>query len=148
MYITVTGLSNNHLITIFQDLSNSREVKEENNTVNLLVNHEHHNEAIGSTDHQFRKMIENSTIGIYRITPDGQILMANKTLYELMGFESFQQFSDRNLEHEGFEPGYQCDLFKRTLESKGEVKGLESVWKRRDGSWLEVRENARDEGGR
>jgi PAS domain S-box-containing protein len=92
---------------------------------------------------RFRSLYENATIGIYRTTPDGHILMANPALVSLLGYESFEGLSKRNLAAEGFEPEYPRLEFQKRIEREGEIHGFESAWKRKDGSIRYVRESAR-----
>jgi PAS domain S-box-containing protein len=108
-------------------------------------------EDLRESEERFRSLYENSTIGLYRTTADGKIVMANPALVHLLGFSSFKELSQRNLEEEGFEPSYSRLEFKKSIEEKGEIVGLEAAWKRRNGKILHVRESAkvyRDEKGR
>src|SRR5262249_30376634 len=100
-------------------------------------------DALVESEERFRSLFENATVGLYRTTPDGQILMANPVLLGMLGYESFEELNRRNLEEEGFEPGYSRSAFRKLLESEGIVHGLEAGWTRRDGSMLFVRESAR-----
>ena len=95
------------------------------------------------SEERFRTLFENSTIGLYRTTPDGRILLSNPALLKMIGYESFEELAARNLEEEGFEPDYARREFIRRIERDGEVIGLESAWTRKDGSVVPVRENAR-----
>jgi PAS domain S-box-containing protein/putative nucleotidyltransferase with HDIG domain len=99
--------------------------------------------ALRESEQRFRSLYENSTIGIYRTTPDGRILLANPTLVELWGYSSFEELATRNLEEEGFEPSYDRAQFLETIERDGQVKGLESGWERKDGTQFYIRESAR-----
>jgi PAS domain S-box-containing protein len=100
-------------------------------------------EALAESEERFRSLAENATVGIYRTTPDGRILMANPTLVRLLGFDSFEELASRNLELEGFATGYPRSAFRQQVEREGELKGFESAWERRDGTVLFVRESAR-----
>jgi PAS domain S-box-containing protein len=91
----------------------------------------------------YRHLFDNAPIGIYRTTPDGQILMANPQLITMLGYNSLDELLARDLEKDGFEPNYPRKRFKQMLQQNGEVKGLEYVWTRRDGSIVHIRENAR-----
>ncbi|MDY7042171.1 MAG: PAS domain S-box protein, partial [Chloroflexota bacterium] len=107
-------------------------------------------EALREAEERFRNIFENAVIGIYRTTPDGQILLANPALVQMMGYDSFEELTQRNLEDGGFEPEYPRSVFKQLLKEEGLVIGLESAWVRQDGSVLFVRESAkaiRDEDG-
>ncbi len=102
-------------------------------------------------DERYRELFTGSPIGIYRTTPDGRTLAANPALVKLLGYESLDDLTRRNLESEGFEPSYPRSEFKTAMERDGRVMGLESAWRRRDGSIVHLRENAtavRDESGR
>lgn len=95
------------------------------------------------SEERFRSLYESSSLGLYRTTPEGKILMANPALLNMLGFSSLEELSRRSLEKEGFAPGFSREEFLRKVEEKGEVKGLESAWLRKDGSILFVRESAR-----
>jgi PAS domain S-box-containing protein len=99
--------------------------------------------ALRESEERFRSLFENATVGIYRTTPEGRILMANKTLVRMLGYEHFDDLAARNLEVDGFEPGYPRRLFREQIEKGGEVRGMEEAWTRLDGSEIFVRESAR-----
>ncbi len=99
--------------------------------------------ALEESEQRYRRLFENVPIGMYRTTPDGRILMANPALLEMLGYSSFTELAARNLERDGFEPGYNRRDFMAAFESGREVKGHEALWTRRDGVVLAVRENAR-----
>ncbi len=82
-------------------------------------------------------------MGIYRTTNDGLISMANEALVSMLGYTSFEELTGQNLDEEGCGPIYQREAFRAQIERDGETRGVESVWKRRDGSVLFVRENAK-----
>jgi PAS domain S-box-containing protein len=100
-------------------------------------------EALRESEERFRSLVENATVGIYRTTPDGHILMANPALVRMLGFDSFEDLAARNLECGGFEPSYPRSVFRERIEREGQVIGLEAAWIRRDGSVILVRESAR-----
>ncbi|GEM_PF-1204428 len=107
-------------------------------------------EALQESEERFRGIFENATIGLYRTSPDGHILMANPALLRMMGYSSFDELAQRNLEEEGYEPEYPRSAFKQRIRNEGQVLGLESAWVRRDGITLFIRESARairDEAG-
>lgn len=100
-------------------------------------------EALKSSEERYRNLYENAAIGIYRTTPDGRILSANPHLVKMLGYESFEELATRNLEGDGAEPGYDRQSFKERLAREKEVRGLESVWLKKDGTQIYVRENVR-----
>ena len=107
-------------------------------------------DALRESEERFRGIFENATIGLYRTTPDGRILMANPALVHRLGYSSFEELTQRNLEESGYETESPRSAFKKRVESEGQVMGLESVWVKQDGTTLFVRESAkaiRDEAG-
>ncbi len=99
--------------------------------------------ALRLSEERFRNIFEHSPIGIYRTTPDGRILMANPTLVRMLGYSSFEELAQRNLESpEHFANDSRSD-FVRHVERNGQVIGFEATWKKKDGSLLLVYENAR-----
>jgi two-component system cell cycle sensor histidine kinase/response regulator CckA len=95
------------------------------------------------SEEQFRNVFENAPIGIYRTTPDGRILMANPALVRMLGYASFDELAQVNLEGGEYGPSYQRLAFKERIESAGQVTGLEDAWTRKDGSSILIRENAK-----
>jgi PAS domain S-box-containing protein len=108
-------------------------------------------EALRESEERFRSLFENSTIGIYRTTSDGRILLANPALVRMLGYLSFEELERRNLEKEGFVPEFPRSRFHLLIEKEGEVRGLESAWTKAGGTVIYVRESAkaiRDAGGK
>jgi len=106
--------------------------------------------ALRVSEEQYRTLFENAALGIYRTTPDGRVLAANPAMVRMLGYDSFDELASRNLEKEGYEPEAPRERFKARIERDGRIEGLESVWTRKDGKRLHVRENAvavRDDDG-
>jgi PAS domain S-box-containing protein len=100
-------------------------------------------DALRESEGRFRNIFENSPVGIYQTTPDGRILAASLALIRMLGYASFEELAQRDLEKQEYFPEYPRVDFKRRIEGEGRIIGLESVWTRKDDSWLWVRENAR-----
>lgn len=116
-----------------------------------ITERKHAEQALRESEKQFRSLYENSTIGIYRTTPDGRILISNPAAIRMLGYDSFEDLASRNLEEEGFEPTYPRSEFRQRLERDGVIAGLETAWVRKDGSMIYVRESTtvvRDDVGR
>ena len=100
---------------------------------------------------RFRSLYENATLGIYRVTPDGQILLANPALVEMMGYDSFEELTKQNLGKPVYAAGYSRADFQQQIERDWLVRGYEVGYQRKDGSIVFMRESARvirDENGR
>ncbi|MHA2345452.1 MAG: PAS domain-containing sensor histidine kinase, partial [Candidatus Hodarchaeales archaeon] len=93
---------------------------------------------------RYLSLYQEVPIGLYRTTPDGQILEVNPYLIEMLGYDSFEELASLNLEKDSdqFHPSYPRSEFKEQLKDKSEV-GLEARWQRKDGSFIFVRENAK-----
>ncbi|MCF7802304.1 MAG: PAS domain S-box protein, partial [Candidatus Marinimicrobia bacterium] len=107
--------------------------------------------SLRESEERFRTLYENTTVGLYRSIPEGNILMANPTLVKMLGFDSFEELAEVDLEQEGFSPSYPRAEFIRKMEAEGSVLGMESEWIRRDGTTIFIRESARvvrDESGK
>jgi PAS domain S-box-containing protein len=99
--------------------------------------------ALRESEERFRGLYENATIGLYRTTPVGRILMANPAAVRMLGYDSFDELAQLDLEKMGFASGYPRSAFRQRLESEGVITGLENAWIRKDGSTIFVRESAR-----
>jgi PAS domain S-box-containing protein len=100
-------------------------------------------DALKESEARFHELYENSPLGLYRTTPDGRILMANPALIEMLGYSDFAELSNRNLDSGAFEPSYPRKQFIENIERNGVIQGYEYTWKRKDGTSIQVRENAR-----
>jgi PAS domain S-box-containing protein len=106
-------------------------------------------EALRESELRFRGLFENATIGIYRTSFDGRILMANPTLIKLFGYDSFEDISKVSAKLTYADPKTR-DIFQSELMKHGNIFGFESQWRKKDGTIIFVRESARsvkDESG-
>lgn len=99
-------------------------------------------EALAESEERFRSLYENSTIGLYRTTPEGQIILANPTLVKILGYKNFEELTARNLEKEGFEPSHNRKQFIDKIEKENFISGAETAWTRKDGKTVYLRESS------
>lgn len=108
--------------------------------------------ALQASEERYRHLFDNVPVGIYRTTPDGQILIANPVLLKMLGFSSLEELLARHREDDkDVILGYSRVKFKKEIEKYGRINGMNAEWKRQDGSVLLVSESAvaiRDESGR
>jgi len=140
--VKIKGLWN--AIGIIRDITARKRVEEElrkyRDHLEELV--EEQTIELRESKEQFQSLYENMTLGMYRTTPKGQIVMANPALISLLGYDSFEELKKRNLERNGFDPEYPREKFKEEIKKNGKVQGMESKWKRRDGISMFIRESA------
>jgi len=108
-------------------------------------------QALRESEERYRHIFENSLIGIYRTTPDGRVLLANPTFVRMLGYKSFEELAQANVDAKDFHPEYPRARFKELMEQDGRVVGMESRWNRADGTTIFVCESAvavRDAAGR
>jgi len=99
-------------------------------------------QALRESEVRFRTLYENSTIGLYRTTPEGMILLANPALVKMLGYTSFEELSARDLNKEGYTTSSERKLFLNKIENEGDIIGFESAWTRKDASIIHIRESA------
>jgi PAS domain S-box-containing protein len=92
---------------------------------------------------RYRNLFVNSPLGIYRISTDGQILMANPTLIRMLGYSSFEELTLTGPKRRDYEPSYLRKKIRDRLEKEGKIRGFETKWRKPDKSIMFVRENAR-----
>jgi len=99
-------------------------------------------ESLKDSELRFRGLYENATIGIYRSTPEGKILLANPTLIKIAGYDSVDELLNLNAENTYVDPKSR-EIFKNEIEKNGKIFGFESKWKKKDGAVIYIRESAR-----
>ena len=99
--------------------------------------------ALRESEERFRSLYDNVTIGLYRTTPDGRIVMANPAMVRMLGFDSFESLAHRNVETVGFTEHFPRQRFRELVEQRDEIVGLEYPLRHANGSMIWVRENAR-----
>jgi len=99
-------------------------------------------QALRESEERFRGFYENAPLGIYRTTPAGDFIMANPAIVQMLGYSSFDELKKEKLDKSGFLEHYPRTYFKEKIEENDEIKGFESVWKRKDGENIFIRENA------
>jgi PAS domain S-box-containing protein len=105
---------------------------------------------ISESEERFRSLYENATLGLYRTTPDGKVLIANPALIEMLGFLSFEELAECDVST-GYIDNQNRKKFKTIIEEEGIVYGFESKWKKKNGEIIWIRESAKaikDENGK
>lgn len=99
--------------------------------------------ALKESEERFRGLYENALLGIYRTSPNGDILMANPALIKLLGYNSFEEFKKVDASLALYEDPSIRNRFRELINKSGEVHGFEVVAKKKDGTRFYIRESAR-----
>jgi PAS domain S-box-containing protein len=93
----------------------------------------------------YRSIFENATEGIYQTTPDGRFLAANPAMARMFGYDSPEDLmtSVTDIARQIYVDTGRREEFKRLLERDGEIKGMESPSRCKDGRIIWVSSNAR-----
>ncbi|MBX3006770.1 MAG: PAS domain S-box protein [Melioribacteraceae bacterium] len=116
-----------HIISITRDISERIEIEN----------------AMRESEAKFRSLFENAVMGIYRTTPGGKVIMANPALLKMLGYNSFEELSNLNINQEGYASSGQREEFIKLIEQNGFIEGYESKWFKKDGSIIYMRESAK-----
>jgi PAS domain S-box-containing protein/putative nucleotidyltransferase with HDIG domain len=102
------------------------------------------------SEERYRSLFERVPAGLYRTTPEGQVIAANPALVRLLGYPSREAMMTLNVA-DGYGDEKERKRWQTLMEREGVVRGLEMQWRRLDGTIIWVRESAqaiRDNGGR
>ncbi|MGD8922680.1 MAG: PAS domain S-box protein, partial [Candidatus Zixiibacteriota bacterium] len=94
-------------------------------------------------DDQLKEVFEDAVIGLYRTTPDGRVVLVNRSLLRMMGFDSIEELASLDLNKSGYAKGYSRAEYIERMERDGAVTGLESAWLAKDGRPVYIRESGR-----
>ena len=102
-------------------------------------------EALRQAEEKYRGMFEDAVVGIFRTTPAGQLLSANRALAQLCGYDSPKEMLDnvKDMARDVYSEPETRETFKRLLAEKGVVRNFEYQIHRRDGSVAWLLQNAR-----
>lgn len=101
------------------------------------------NKELRDKETQFKNLVEQIPLGVYRTTHEGKIVFANYALIKLLGYNSIDELLTIDLESENKEKRFLRSRFKTEIMKSGEVKSLESIWSKKDGTKIIVSESAR-----
>lgn len=108
-------------------------------------------DQLGTRMEQLRSLVEDATIGVYRVTPHGHILFANPALVQMIGCRGPEELESWNLEDEGLAPRFLPPVHLESPDDVAKGSVLESAWTKQDGSRMFVRQEwraGRGEGGK
>ena len=107
--------------------------------------------ALRESQRQYREIFELASVGIFRSTPEGRILLANPALARMLGYESPDDLRELDLGRDIYlRPEDRAALIAR-YERSTEPWTVEVEWRKRDGAplWVQISAHAvSDDAGR
>lgn len=123
-----------HFIAVKQDITLRKDMENE----------------LFASEKRLRGLFENATLGIYRSTRSGKILMANNAFIKMLGFNSLEEIMKCDFKDQGYKDPDRRKLFLNKIYESGSIIGFVSEWQKEDGTIIFIRESARidtDENG-
>jgi len=104
-----------------------------------VTNRKRAEDALQASEAAYRSIIEGAPYGIYRVRDDGQILMANPAMAQMLGYESPAELVGRNTATDLYLSPEDRGLSAAQWRVKETVPPYEVTWKRKDGKHIVVR---------
>ncbi|MCA1900244.1 MAG: PAS domain S-box protein, partial [Chloroflexi bacterium] len=118
-----------HLLNIVHDISNRKRAEE----------------TLRQAEEKYPSIFENAVEGIFQSLPDGRFINVNPAFARMLGYESPAELLENitDIAAQTYVDKERRVELMRLIEEQGVVAGFEFRMKRRDGSEIWVRENAR-----
>jgi len=98
-------------------------------------------QTFNSTEN-YKTLFDDVPIGLYKISKDGELLMANKELIKILEYESFAELKKYNI-HSEISNKEDREMFLMQLQKKSEIIDFKTVWKTKNNEYVYVIENAK-----
>lgn len=99
-------------------------------------------EALRESEAKYRSLVEGVPVGVYRTSPDGQVLEANPALAQMLGYGDTPSQLKVSSEDIYVDPENRRE-WRDLMHRHGMVRDFETQARRRDGSIIWLRDNAR-----
>jgi diguanylate cyclase (GGDEF)-like protein/PAS domain S-box-containing protein len=103
-------------------------------------------EALLLSEQKYRNIVDYASVGIYRSTPDGRILMANPALARILGYDSIDDLQGRNLAKDVYLDERERTNALERFAANGFTIEHELLWRKKDGTpiWVQLNAHAID----
>jgi len=97
------------------------------------------------SEEKYRNIVECAVEGIFQITEDGRLIMANRSLAEILGYSSPEDMRStiRDFGRQFYVDKADIERFETLLKQRGYIKNFETRFYRRDGKIIWVNMNVR-----
>jgi PAS domain S-box-containing protein len=100
-------------------------------------------ESLRASEQHYRSLIQGAVMGMYRVN-DTSILVVNAAMVSMLRYGSEEELLALPVEELFYEPGERLRI-RQEFRDETIVDGVETVWKRKDGSPIDVRVSGRYE---
>ncbi|MBI9070958.1 MAG: PAS domain S-box protein [Melioribacteraceae bacterium] len=111
--------------------------------VGKLINAYSFEKAFNNSEEKYKRLIENSALGIYQSTFDGRIIMLNSSGKKILGLSENDEINKTNYANDIFQNLQDRETFKSVLLLNRNIYNYEVELKKLDGEKIFVREHAR-----
>jgi len=103
-------------------------------------------QALLLSEQKYRNIVDYASVGIYRSTPDGTIVMANPTLARILGYDSTEELQSRNLAADVYVSPREREIALQSFADNDFAIEEELLWRKKDGSpiWVQLNAHAID----
>ena len=93
---------------------------------------------------RYRAIFDNAADGIFQVTPEGQLILANSALARILGFDSSKELISQrsDIARQGYVRPERREDYQRLIEQEGQVNNFEYEVFRKDGSIAWVSETS------
>jgi PAS domain S-box-containing protein len=99
-------------------------------------------EALRTSEERYRALFEDVPVGLYRTTPDGEILDANRAAVQMLGYPDRESLLAANAADAYVDPEDRT-RWQTLMDREGVVSNFEAPLRRRDGTVIWVGDSAR-----
>ncbi len=99
-------------------------------------------ERLRNSEEKYRAIFNNATMGIYQSLPDGTLLGVNHTLARMLGYDSTEELSKRNIARDIYYHEEERQKLIAAYDSSGTVADVEVLWRKKDDSPIWIHLNA------
>jgi PAS domain S-box-containing protein len=108
----------------------------------LAIERKRAEQALKRSEEEYRGIFDNSMMGIYRSTPEGNLITANRALASILGYNSMAELLNCNLVSDVyFDPNDRQPLINDNVPVSS-AEQFEVQWKKKDGTPIWIQLNA------
>jgi PAS domain S-box/PAS domain S-box/PAS domain S-box/PAS domain S-box/diguanylate cyclase (GGDEF) domain len=102
--------------------------------------------ALLLSEQKYRNIVDYASVGIYRSTPDGRILMVNPTLARILGYDSPEELQSRSMATDVYATEGERERALARFAANGYALEEQLLWRRKDGTpiWVQLNAHAID----